>query len=654
MRIYSLEIENFRQYRNKQEIKFSTDPHKNFTIFEGANGTGKSNLLRSVMWCLYGKEDDVLSNYDEENKVGIVNEQLLRELAPGERTVVRVRINMGNENPEYIIERTSTYRKRDNGFLEKIDEKFVIMEATEQGFKPAINPTTRVKAILPNEIKGYFFFDGEKLDEFFKPGRGTKVKKAVFDVSQIELLQRTIKHLESVNYKLVKGQENLSPKIKSLQEDLESAEDRLRELQTDEDDYGKRILEANEDIEKINKFLSSYSDVNVKELQSRRDELDQDIKSLSEEMKVCLDEKNELMLEHGSTILIHGAVCELMKQIDELEEKNVIPPNIDPSFVRKLISEQECLCGREIKRGTNEFELLNKIAQHEEYGEYSKLLMEGRSELRFGIDGLSSFEGKLRKLSERLILLEKRKHEALKRISEISIALKDIDLESISSKESQRESLMKALQSENGSLAVCKNNISDLNTQIKEWTKDLGALLGKESENKDLLDKVNILNGSITLLKEILEDMIEDVRMTIQKKTQDYFLSLIWKKETYKEVKIDENYNVSVLNRFGKDSLDTLSAGERQVLALSFMAALNEVSGFDAPVIIDTPLGRISGEPKDNIAECLPNYLKNTQVTLLVTDQEYTHSVKSKISKRIGKEFKLLYNDASCETKVTI
>ena len=88
------------------------------------------------------------------------------------------------------------------------------------------------------------------------------------------------------------------------------------------------------------------------------------------------------------------------------------------------------------------------------------------------------------------------------------------------------------------------------------------------------------------------------------------------------------------------------------MLALSFMAALKEVSGFHFPVVIDTPLGRISREPKDNVAESLPKYLEGTQVTMLMTDEEYTESVRKRMSPRIGKELKLEYEESKDQTLV--
>ncbi|MEM4736472.1 MAG: hypothetical protein QXD41_01230, partial [Nitrososphaeria archaeon] len=68
-------------------------------------------------------------------------------------------------------------------------------------------------------------------------------------------------------------------------------------------------------------------------------------------------------------------------------------------------------------------------------------------------------------------------------------------------------------------------------------------------------------------------------------------------------------------------------------------AALNSVSGFDVPIVIDTPLARISSEPSRSIARNLPNYLQGKQVTLLVTEKEYSPEVRKELSSTVGKTY---------------
>ncbi len=129
---------------------------------------------------------------------------------------------------------------------------------------------------------------------------------------------------------------------------------------------------------------------------------------------------------------------------------------------------------------------------------------------------------------------------------------------------------------------------------------------------------------------------------------------LIWKKKSFTAVNINENYNISVIDKRGNEAIGSLSAGERQVLALSFMSALNIVSGFDTPLIIDTPLGRISKEPRENIASILPGYLKNKQVLLLVTETEYSEGVRKRLKKAVGKEYRINFmeKELGAEAKV--
>jgi len=79
------------------------------------------------------------------------------------------------------------------------------------------------------------------------------------------------------------------------------------------------------------------------------------------------------------------------------------------------------------------------------------------------------------------------------------------------------------------------------------------------------------------------------------------------------------------------------------------MSALGRISGFEAPMVIDTPLGRISSEPKRRIAENLPEYLSDRQITFLMTDEEYTDEVRSALYPSLANEYKLHYDNETTE-----
>ena len=54
MLIKKLRMENFRQFKGKTVIEFSTDPTENVTIILGDNTFGKTTLLQAFNWCFYG------------------------------------------------------------------------------------------------------------------------------------------------------------------------------------------------------------------------------------------------------------------------------------------------------------------------------------------------------------------------------------------------------------------------------------------------------------------------------------------------------------------------------------------------------------------------------------------------------------------------
>ena len=149
-------------------------------------------------------------------------------------------------------------------------------------------------------------------------------------------------------------------------------------------------------------------------------------------------------------------------------------------------------------------------------------------------------------------------------------------------------------------------------------------------------------------LNYIKENILDDVRVQLQEKTREYFFKMIWKRDAFSDVRILDlgaQYRISVLSKHGNECLGDISAGERQVLALAFTAALYSVSGYSVPVIIDTPMGRISGSARDNIASALPNYLSETQVLMLATDTEYTETVRTKLKSSVGAEYRIRHNE---------
>ncbi len=86
------------------------------------------------------------------------------------------------------------------------------------------------------------------------------------------------------------------------------------------------------------------------------------------------------------------------------------------------------------------------------------------------------------------------------------------------------------------------------------------------------------------------------------------------------------------------------SAGENQLFATALLAGLAEVSGIEAPLVVDTPLARLDSEHRKNILNFWTSQ-KKRQVILLAQDEEIDADMFKSISGSVGKSYLLEHND---------
>ena len=94
-----------------------------------------------------------------------------------------------------------------------------------------------------------------------------------------------------------------------------------------------------------------------------------------------------------------------------------------------------------------------------------------------------------------------------------------------------------------------------------------------------------------------------------------------------------------------------LSAGERQLLAVSMLWGLGQAAGRPLPVVIDTPLSRLDSSHRRHLVE---RYFPRAshQVLLLSTDEEIDEELFEALSPTIGHMYHLTHDDAIGATSI--
>lgn len=653
MRFDYIRFTNYRQYKDEKIIFPKLEKNRNFTIIQGSNGAGKTNILNGISWCLYGEEMHLGTKY---KGLPIYNTLAANETKPGKNCDVEVEIQIyDDEEKRIIINRRICFQKLEDGSLRKLPmplsnspdgSKLELLRQIGRDMVSINDPEFVINKLIPKSIEGYFFFDGEQLNNYFRTALGENIRDAVFKISQLDLLETVIDHLSKRKNDFLKQANGLSSKAKEIRENMETYSRSLNKYKENLDDLKTQKAEAQMKEEEYSENLRGGPDQDVVKLESESREIENDLEQLEEELESTEEDRYEYLLENTPVLFTYEAIQDVLKMIGEREEAGDIPPDVKRDFVEKLLKQGKCICGTDISKKDKHRKKVEKFLQERKrLSDISVELTILYTTLKTMTEDLGDFQEKVVSYGKRIKRIgdmNKQKSEKLKKIQEI---IGKSDVEQIRFWQEKKEEYKKLKNELIEEISRRKNRIEDVEKMIKKLEKDLEKELAKEEKSKKISNILTFANESLKAAEQIKDGIMDDLRKEIEEKTENQFFNLIWKKETYKDVKIDDQYNISVIHQSGLDGIGTLSAGERQVLALSFMAALNSVSGFNIPIIIDTPLGRISKEPKNKIAKNLPNYLKGKQVTLLVIDEEYTPDVRKRLSGRIGAEYRIDYKE---------
>ena len=115
-------------------------------------------------------------------------------------------------------------------------------------------------------------------------------------------------------------------------------------------------------------------------------------------------------------------------------------------------------------------------------------------------------------------------------------------------------------------------------------------------------------------------------------------------KDQVAKIKIDGDGTTRVLSKSGKGINFERSAGENQIFATALIAGLAKVSEVKAPMVVDTPLGRLDSKHRENILKFWTND-KNRQVILLSQDKEIDHELFRQIEDSVSKTYLLDHLD---------
>ena len=632
MKFIKIELTNYRPYRGRASIKLdASNKHKGFYVILGKNGTGKTSILNAIHWCLYGEE--------AERKSGsLMNNSIAAQMSAGDVREVRVDLYIQDEDGEiYWLCRSKSYQKSKDGSLLGMSDKLKVSVSKRNGggftdtwAEPVI------ASIIPEGIKRFFIFNGEELKSFFGLNGPKEVYGSVLDVSQIDLLVKTLSHLSAVNADEARDVTE-NPEADTLSKQLESKTTEIAQ-QTDKiQKKSKEIEESKVKRAELRDFLKKSNSEVVRERQQRREQYSDRLKDILAHKDESEDERVDLVIKNLPFVYLNSGLKKVDGIFTSMVDKGTIPPDISADFIKELIKKHECICGTKFKSDSKEEKAIHKLLDKwQTYNEYSEVFIDLRPKVTDALSSNKVLGKTMADLGKQIVEYEKKETEISRALEALKPSSNDADANELARKEMEEIRLSAALETEMRLLGAEEQALKQLEGERIKINSEIERILDKEVKDKYTKYRINLYKESINLIESIKNGIIEEVQKGIEERTGKYFMQMIWKKDTYKKVEISKDYKISVKDKYDNERVGNMSAGEEQILAFSFMAALKEISGFDAPIVIDTPLGRIAQDQKEIIAESLPNFLEGKQVTMLMTDSEFTPQIKKALESRIA------------------
>lgn len=650
MILHKLTLENFRQFRGKQEIEFLVPSKEDatVTVVFGENGRGKTGLFRAVMFCLFGER-----RLSQDGDVPIEELQLVNvsalEANPGNPVRTVVELEFAHRENTYRLRRAILGMQDEGKIIEEEDE--IRMFVTKPGGNTLQVPTTEINgvvdSILDRRVKDYFLFDGEKIERLTRASieQRREISAGIRNLLNVDALETAIKSVGRVAKTLEKelsgaSHEELSRLLKKLGDN----EEEQNQARSSLDKLADEIRLARQEIDKTDKDLEKFNE--IRHLIERRKSLEKELQDLEQQASESLIELKNLVCK-ASALIVAPTVINVFEYIEHQKQRGEIPSEIRRDLIEKILKEELCICGNLVCEGSEAYShIIDWLKRTSDVSTQDAALNLWRylSEVRnhFGDDA---------------DLVEKR----LQQYGNIRSTIANINrsLETVSNQigTSERHDATKLddhrknLQEKIITLEANARNTQAKLDQLQLENARLRALLKEEKlkvgRNDELSRRSILVRDTQDALVDIYNQFTREIKDMIGESATGLFRELLDKegRENLRTIIVNEDYSLQVLDRYKKPFLANISAGQRQIMSISFIAALARIAArgkkIEIPLFMDTPFGRLSYEHRQNLINQVPTF--SSQWILLATDTEFRRREAQllKSSGRWGKFFML-------------
>ena len=681
MKINNIILHNFGSYEGTTDFDTRPCNGRNIVLIGGKNGAGKTTLFTAMRLCLYGYKSMGYKNpnsFYNRAVVKLINNTAKITKPTTTFVTMCIELNNGQGMDSFLLTRKWELN-------ESLIESFSVLKNGADLSEDEISDFEKyVVSLIPPELFNLYFFDGEKIADFFMDeGSNTRIKEAFLTLCGYDTFDIMRKNFKRIRAGIPTSAPALDEYIVA-KDALASA----KSLYHDLTDRLKACVDAIADCE-------AALDAQEKEYYQKggitEEEWNQKLYTLKEEEKKR-ETYNALLKKWANDvipfIMLRKQILALKAQIENENQAlkytyfcEVLNSPAVQALVKDKLAEIDSAAFADF--GTEKEPILN-------------LSFEQNSLILAQINTILSFEqDKVEKCKK-----------AIKRSLNLTAKIrKEIESSSITSVQEymkrraqlfeeksallvQRVELEQQLVAQKEALTLAEQQLGKVQTRLEEELKkasinDISAraivMLDKLQEilYRRQIDKVeNCFRKEIrTLMRKthFIDDIyiddnfnthiyrteklsIEKIRKALKTNTEEQLLAFwgakamqtLYKKansNAYNDMcKYFESVDIKSLSLQIEIDKASLSNGEKQIFIMALYYSLVSLCNHELPFVIDTPFARIDTEHRHNISKHFFSELKG-QVFILSTNEEINSSHVQILKDKIAATYMLENSD---------
>lgn len=649
MHLHKIELHDFGAYRGKQSLDLSVEPGRPVVLIGGLNGCGKTTLLDAIQLVLYGPRARC-SGRGNRSYDSYLRESINRKANPADGAEIALEFSI------VVDDRERHYRVIRSWHVSGKQLKEFLNVLVDGQFDRILSDgwPDHVEDILPLEVASLFFFDGEKIESLADPERAAAVIQSavhsLLGVSTVDQLRTDLLALAR-RQRLSNEDQAVIDHIRAQEAEHEAARQEVADR--------KQLLGS---IQSRCDRLQSQLDKKEKEFERAGGKLFERQKELESNQKAIAE---RLAAQRTALRSLAGGPLPLLmlpQQLATLREQAVREKDADDAArVVGVLEERDAWLLEQLPSSVTaavRTALKKKLATDRQKRESAAEL---KQSLGLPLDALEQFSA----LDEALSRDASRARELLKESAETADRLDDADRllagvpdqKLIKDLVEERSEAMEALAEAKAELRRCAVQLEEAKSRHTRIGVELDRAQKKRVKTLIEVEELNRVVEYAEKARGTLEKFGEALLCRhisrLEVAVLQSFKALMRKSGLIHDLRIDTANSSLTLADADGEPIDPgrLSAGERQLLAISLLWGLAKVAGNRLPSVIDTPLGRLDSRHRQHLVD---RYFPKAgrQVLLLSTDEEIDENLLSRLKPSLAHTYTLVHDDTTFTTTV--